>query len=163
MSIPVPLEGFGGGGGASLNFDVKAYATEEALLAATPSEGAIGVITENEITAWVISPVQPASLLDGAVWISTGTSSAVAFNALKSAKQAIHIYPIAAKQYISGAWVDLTAKSYQSGEWVDWACEYVLIPGLGVFDSKETCQVWQASPEDRQRRLHRNRSSRPDA
>ena len=115
----------GGSGGASLNFKIIGYATEEALLAATPSEGTIGVITENEITAWLISPVQPASLLDGAVWISTGTSSAVAFNALKSAKQAIHIYPISAKQYISDAWVDLTAKSYQGGEWVDW---FVTLP-----------------------------------
>lgn len=120
MSKPFHLHGFGGSGGASLNFKIIGYATEEALLASTPSEGTIGVITENEITAWLISPVQPASLLDGAVWISTGTSSAVAFNALKSEKQDIHIYPISAKQYISDAWVDLTAKSYQGGEWVDW-------------------------------------------
>ena len=148
MSKPLHLHGFGGSGGASLNFKLVAYATEEALLATTPSEGTIGVITENEITAWLLSPVQPASLLDGAVWISTGTSSPVPFNALKSAKQAVYIYPIAAKQYISGAWVDLTAKSYQGGEWVDWACEYVLIPGLGVFDSKETSGVFKSCTEN---------------
>lgn len=54
----------------------------------------------------------------GMVWISTGTSSAVAFNALK--KNGIQVYPLSAKQYIGGAWVDVTAKSYQNGAWADW-------------------------------------------
>lgn len=55
---------------------------------------------------------------EGTVWISTGASSPVTFNALKNNN--ITVYPISAKQYVSGAWVDKTAKSYQSGEWVDW-------------------------------------------
>lgn len=54
----------------------------------------------------------------GQVWISTGTSSTLAFNALK--KNGIQVYPISAKQYVSGAWVDVEAKSYQGGEWVEW-------------------------------------------
>jgi hypothetical protein len=52
------------------------------------------------------------------VWISTGTSSTAPFNALK--KNGIMVYPVSAKQYISGAWVDKTAKSYQNGKWVNW-------------------------------------------
>ena len=32
----------------------------------------------------------------------------------------ITVYPISAKQYIGGAWVDVAAKSYQGGAWVDW-------------------------------------------
>lgn len=54
----------------------------------------------------------------GQVWIETGTSSPVAFNALK--KNGIEVYPISASQYISGAWVDKTAKTYQGGAWVNW-------------------------------------------
>lgn len=54
----------------------------------------------------------------GQVWISTGTSSIMEFNALK--KNGIQVYPISAKQYIGGAWVDKTAKSYQGGVWCDW-------------------------------------------
>ena len=54
----------------------------------------------------------------GVVWISTGTSSPVEFNALKDHN--ITVCPISAKQYISNEWVDKTAKSYQNGEWVDW-------------------------------------------
>lgn len=54
----------------------------------------------------------------GQIWNSTGTSSPVEFNALK--KNGLQVYPISAKQYISGKWVDKTAKSYQGGKWVDW-------------------------------------------
>ena len=119
MSIPVPLEGFGGGGGASLNFDVKAYATEEALLAAVPKENTIGVITQTAITSWAFSATEPAEPVAGMVWISTGNGSGVAFNALK--KNAIQVYPLSAKQYVDGAWVDVTAMSYQGGEWVQFS------------------------------------------
>ena len=55
---------------------------------------------------------------EGAVWIKTGVFSSGAFNALK--KNGIQVYPISAKQYIGGAWVDRTAKIYQGGEWHDW-------------------------------------------
>ena len=55
---------------------------------------------------------------EGTLWIQSGASSPVAFNALK--KNGITVYPISAKQYVSGAWVDKTAKSYQGGAWVDW-------------------------------------------
>jgi hypothetical protein len=55
---------------------------------------------------------------EGEVWITTGTQSGVAFNALK--KNSVQVYPISAKQYVSGAWKDVTAKSYQRGQWVEW-------------------------------------------
>lgn len=54
----------------------------------------------------------------GAVWILTGTSSPAEFNALK--KNRLQVYPLSAKQYQSGAFVDVTAKGYQGGVWVDW-------------------------------------------
>lgn len=55
---------------------------------------------------------------EGTVWFSTGASSPVAFNALK--KNGVMVYPLSAKQYVSGAWVDKTAKICQNGAWVDW-------------------------------------------
>lgn len=57
-------------------------------------------------------------ITEGMVWIATGTTSTVEFNALK--KNGIVVYPLSAKQYVSGAWVDKAAKSYQNGAWVDW-------------------------------------------
>lgn len=108
----------GGGGGAALNFNVVAYLTEEELLAATPSVNTIGVITDAPITSWLFGSTEPNPAEAGMVWIFTSTSSTVAFNALK--KNGIQVYPLSAKQYIGGAWVDKTAKSYQNGEWVAW-------------------------------------------
>lgn len=107
-----------GGGSIGLNFDVVAYATEEELNAATPKVNTIGVITSNEITAWEFSATEPSAPLEGMVWIQTGTSSTVEFNALK--KNGIQVYPLSAKQYVSSAWVDVTAKSFQNGVLVDW-------------------------------------------
>ena len=106
-----------GGGGAALNFKVLAYATEEELAAATPAENTIGIITTTPITSWIFSATEPTGVA-GMVRIHTDVDSPVEFNALK--KNGIQVYPIFAKQYVSGAWVDVTAKSYQGGEWVDW-------------------------------------------
>lgn len=104
-----------GGGGGGLNFKVVGGTTQPE----NPKENTIWVNTETEITSWSFSATEPESPVEGMVWIATGTSSTVEFNALK--KNGIQVYPISAKQYISGAWVSKTATSYQSGSWVDWA------------------------------------------
>lgn len=114
----VALEGFGGGGGTSLNFNVKDYATEELLMAATGKVNEIGIITSTPMTGWHFAAEQP-EMLPGEVWISTGTSSEVAFNALKKGGT-VMVYPLSAKQMQGGTLVDVTARSWQDGEWVDW-------------------------------------------
>lgn len=101
------------GGGTSLNFKVVGNPQPE-----TAKDNTIWVDTDVEITSWVFSATQPETAAEGVVWITTGTSSPVAFNALK--KNGITVYPLSAKQYVSGKWVDKTAKSYQGGKWVDW-------------------------------------------
>lgn len=58
---------------------------------------------------------------EGTLWITTGSSSSVAFNALK--KNGLKVYPISAKHYRSGVWVEKPAKIYQNGAWsgfIDW-------------------------------------------
>ena len=113
-----------GGGSGGLNFKIVSYATKSELLADTPKENTIGVITSIPITGYHFGTEEPSPAAAGMVWITTGTSSQAAFNALK--KNGIQVYPISAKQYVSGSWVDVTAKSYQNGEWVDWIRENVL-------------------------------------
>lgn len=103
----------GGGGGGGLNFTVVGGTTAPS----NPNENMIWVNTSTTITDYVFSATQPSSV-NGRVWISTGTESQKAFNALK--KNCIQVYPISAKQYVDGALVDLTAMSYQNGEWDDW-------------------------------------------
>ena len=103
----------GAGGGASLNFKVVGGTSAPA----SPKENTIWVNTSTAITGWVFSATQPTGS-SGMVWISTGAASTAPFNALK--KNNITIYPISAKQYVSGAWADKTAKIYQNGAWANW-------------------------------------------
>lgn len=116
MSETVPIYGFGGGG-AALNFDVKQYTTESQLSAAKPKENTIGVITTTAITNWHFAAEQPGNMVNGDVWFHTGTSSTVAFNALK--KNNVTVYPLGLKQYVNGALVDVSGKIYQAGIWKD--------------------------------------------
>lgn len=129
----VALHGFGGGG-TSLNFEIIPYATEEALLAATPAGITIGTITETKITFWIFSASEPAETAEGTLWIATGKTSALAFNALK--KNTLMVYPLNAKQYISGQWVRVETRIYMNGVWTS------LFSGLfyesGVFYTEHT-------------------------
>ena len=115
MKKVVPLEGFGGGG-TPLNFKIVAYATEEELLAATPKENTIGVITSVPITGYKFSATEPEDMVEGEVWICVGSDSTVAFDVVEGVKT----YPLSTKQYISGAWINKVAMSYQNGEWKPW-------------------------------------------
>jgi len=103
-----------GGGGSSINFKVVGGTTEPT----NPTENTIWVNTNVTITDWYFSATQPENMTEGEVWFYTGTTSVVAFNSLK--KQNIMVYPLSAKQVVSGSLVDVTAKSYQGGAWVDW-------------------------------------------
>ena len=70
---------------------------------------------------------------EGMVWIKTGNSSPVEFNALK--KNGIQVYPHSAKQYVGGTWVDKTAKTYLGGEWCEWIPAGALFWQGNQFDS----------------------------
>lgn len=119
MSEMVPMYGFGGGGNP-LNFKVVGGMTQPS----NPSENTIWVNTSVNITSWLFSATEPAAPKEGMVWITTGNSSTVEFNALK--KNGIQVYPISAKQYVSGAWVNKTVKSYRGGKFVYWIPEGAL-------------------------------------
>lgn len=102
--------------GVELNFNVVTYATEEELLAATPSVNTIGVVTDIPITNWLFGYTEPNPAEEGMVWILTSELSSVEFNALK--KNTIQVYPVYAQQYISGSWNTINSKIYQNG-WSD--------------------------------------------
>lgn len=103
-----------GGGGSGLNFKVVGGTVQPT----SPSENMIWVNTSVAITSWVFSATAPTNPAAGMVWFATGSSSSVAFNAVK--KNGIWVYPAGCQQYVSGAWVTKTAKTYQSGAWKDW-------------------------------------------
>ena len=108
----------GAGGGTPLNFKVVGGTSAPA----SQKENTIWINTDAEITSWIFSVSEPETPLDGMVWISVGTASPTKFNALK--KNNITVYPISAKQYVSGAWADKETKTCQNGAWVDWITYY---------------------------------------
>lgn len=114
----------GAGGASPLNFKVVGGTSAPA----SPKENTIWVNTNTAIASWFFSATEPESPAEGMVWISTGKTSTAPFNALK--KNNITVYPISAKQYVSGAWADKTAKIYQNGAWVA-----VKVPGYYIFQS----------------------------
>lgn len=110
-----------GGGGTSLNFDVKRYSTEAELLAATPKKYTIGIITTTPIGRWSFigtSVVDDAWGSEGDLYIYSGTdnNATSAFNALK--KNEIILSPMSAKQKVGGTYVGVPAKIYNGAEWV---------------------------------------------
>ena len=102
-----------GSGGAALNLKVVGNPKPE-----SPAENTIWLNTDVEITGWEIAPAAPEAITEGMVWIEAGNSGEIVFNVLK--KNSIRIFPLSAKQYVSGAWVDVGSQIYQSGEWKGW-------------------------------------------
>ena len=120
-----------GAGGVGLNFKVIGNPIPEIA-----RENTIWLDTDNKITGWFFSSKEPAQPTEGFAWIEGGIDSATKFNALK--KNGIQVCPLSAKQYVSGAWVDVEAMSYQDGKWVDWAI-YVYNHG---FNNLEMIGEW---------------------
>ena len=117
----------GAGGGASLSFKVVGNPQPE-----NPKENTIWVDTDAKITGWNFNATQPDSPQEGVLWIRTGSYSNAAFNALK--KNNISVYPLSAKQYVSGAWTDKTAKVYLGGGWTS------LRSGV-LYDRGDQCEA----------------------
>ena len=126
-----------GGGGASLNFKVVGNPQPE-----NPKENTIWLDTDVKVTGWNFSKTEPENPSDGMVWIPIGTSSLIGFNALK--KNCIMVYPKSAKQYVDGAWADVTAKIWQNEEWANWA-QYIFQSGKGAIVPIEHFQCNRAN------------------
>ena len=138
----------GGGGGSNLNFSVKTYADEETLLAATPKENTIGVVTQTTVSDWSFSASEPLEPSEGSVWIQTGTVSAVEFDALK--KNTLAVYPLKCKQYLSGQWEQRIACFYKDGTWIQFstlathlfhAPEGAIVPFVSSRESAATVTI----------------------
>lgn len=112
------LHGNGGGssgGGSGAGLIIVGGTTRPAK----PTQNMIWVNTDVEITSYVLSATEPENPVEGMVWITIGNSGGVKIVSPVS-DEWITVYPLSAKQYVGGAWVDVEAKSYQGGEWVDW-------------------------------------------
>ena len=86
-----------------------------------PTENMMWVNTDQRITDWKFNKYEPKNPKEGMIWFITSNKSNVSFFTLAmDGKEFDEVYPLSAKQYVSGAWADVEAKSYQNGEWVYW-------------------------------------------
>lgn len=127
-----------GGGSGGLNFKIVSYATESELLADTPKENTIGVITSIPITGYHFGTEEPSPAAAGMVWIASGTSGNATLNALK--KNGIQVNLISAKQYVDGAWSPKAASIFQNGEWIQFSYVrvYLFKSGEGALAELKT-------------------------
>ena len=114
-----------GSTGAALNFKIVGGTNAPV----SPKENTIWINTDNEISCWILSPAEPDAPVAGMIWISTGSSSETAFNALK--KNGISIFPMYARQYIDGVWENRSAQIYQNGTWTNLFDGYYYKEGEG--------------------------------
>ena len=117
------------GGAAGLNFNIVGGTVEPT----NPRENTIWVDTDIPITGWSLSFNEPSEPEEGMVWIVTGTRGRNVFNALK--KNTLAISPMAAKQYVNGAWQAREAQIYIDGEWRDFV-QYLVKAGVPIFPLK---------------------------
>lgn len=101
----------GAGGPSILNFKVVSGTQAPA----NPKENMIWVNPTSEMTGWCFAPAAPEALQEGLVWFKTGLASDTAFNCMK--KNALQVYPTAARQLVDGTWVGIIARIYQQGAW----------------------------------------------
>lgn len=120
------------GGGAALNFSIVGNPQPN-----NPKENTLWVNTNVEITGWDFKVTAPDNPIAGMVWVLIGKYSTAAFNAVK--KNAVHVYPVRAYQYINGNWEEKEALVWQDGEWKEWAwflypseLQYVTYAGANV-------------------------------
>ena len=111
--------------GAELNFEVVGGTSQPS----SPVENTIWVNTNTTITSWVFSVEQPSNPSNGMVWITIDMSNNIGFNALKN--NGIHIYLCTAKQYVNGAWADVTSKIYQNNGWTELMKKSTTIYNIG--------------------------------
>ena len=99
--------------GARLNFEVLGGETAPE----SPEENTIWVNTAQTITGWALRMDAPETPEEGMVHISLGYFGTVEINALE--ENEIQMYPIAAKQYTGGAWMDVPMRIWREGAWAD--------------------------------------------
>lgn len=111
---------FNESGGMSLNFKVVGNPQPT-----NPRANTIWINTDVKVTGYHFAANQPENMQPGEVWISTGTASNVAFNALK--KNAVMVYPIRAVQMLGDHTLKaVVAMTWQNGEWHEWIPEGAL-------------------------------------
>lgn len=101
-----------GSGGAKLNFTVVGGMDQPVSV----KENMIWVKTDRKFRKYYLSPTAPQDITDDMVWIVCGWDNQNGFHALRDF--GVMVYIRCAKQFISGAWVDVPSFYNRNGSWV---------------------------------------------
>lgn len=128
-------------GGAGLNFALKPYATEAALLADTPKENTVGVVTETAISDYTFSSAQPTAKSDGSalsggeIWVKENTKIGYAVNT--SRRGVANLYPSGVYQYTDGVFAQKVAYLRQGSAWKRFS-------DMFIEDGQQNADTWGA-------------------
>ena len=125
-------------GGGDLNFEIVGGTTAPE----NPAENTIWVNTDQEITAWSLSPYEPSAPVEGMVWLETSTSERTSFNAV--VENEIRICLSRAKQFTSGAWDSADVMLWKDGEWKKMG-DIIVSPGFTKYPWSVKGANWNSS------------------
>lgn len=120
-----------------LNYSIKGGTSQPSGV----QENTIWVNTSTSITSTIFSSATPKNPSQGMLWIITGITSNADFYALNINNNAYadRVYPVGAKQYISGSWVQKVGKIYKNNSWVPF--ETYLVYG-GQYQTNNTMTAY---------------------
>ena len=138
------LYGNGGGTSSSLNFFIKRYQTSDNLLADTPKENTIGIVTD-AVLGTVMFRSNEASGSENNVLITCDTTNAVSDTSLMAwntkvsgLSTNIALALTSCTQYLSGTWIPKTACIFMSGAWVQFSEAFLATISV-TYPSGSTC------------------------
>lgn len=138
------LYGNGGGTSSSLNFFIKRYQTSDNLLADTPKENTIGIVTD-AVLGTVMFRSDEASGSENNVLITCDTTNAVSDTSLMAwntkvsgLSTNIALALTSCAQYLSGTWIPKTACIFMSGAWVQFSEAFLATISV-TYPSGSTC------------------------
>lgn len=134
----------GNGSGFNLNFSVKNYASSSVLLADTPKENTIGIVSTVSIPRWRFTSItSPSSTSpNGFIYINAvldgdnrWSTSKPTFDLVNKNDNMILLKPTGCIQLIDGSWKAATAYIYKQSTWVQFStAKYYIVNSGGTAD-----------------------------
>lgn len=136
-----------GGDGFNLNLSFKNYASSSALLADTPKENTIGIVSTVAVSIWRFTSVTKpgATRPAGSVYINAildgdnrSSTTIPTFDPINKNNNMILLKPTGCLQLVNGSWEKMTAYIYKKNTWLQFSesvpDQYVVFNGKNTAD-----------------------------
>lgn len=132
-----------GGDGFNLNLSFKNYASSSALLADTPKENTIGIVSTVAVSRWRFTSVTKPGATSPAGYVyliasldgdNRSSTTIPTFDPINKNNNMILLKPTGCLQLVNGSWEKMTAYIYKKNTWVQFS---EIITELYLYDSGE--------------------------